>query len=490
MDMPVSNPIDLAHPRRLPLFDASLLRPALIDALRKLDPRVQWRSPVMFVVYVGSIATSLLYLQAVFGRGEAPAGVILPITIWLWFTVLFANFAEAVAEGRGKAQAASLHALRQTVTAKKLPTADRSVTWVGTSATALRRGDFLLAEAGDVIPADGDVVAAHARLDAVRGPPQPQKHPRRVTGRVVDARGAPVAGAVVTSGSMLRGDAVGAVMAWPIAADQRTATTDAAGEFMFADAAGDGGVVASAGALRSWGAPIADRVTLTVLPTSRVAGRIELHGVPAHDVFVAVADRTRPVFRAYMLVSPVDAKGGFALDNVPRGEVEITAVGVTATGATTGAVRAVIDRPVVGGVTLAIPVSSRKVDVLVRSTVAGGPGNAEILMVAGKLPATLTAAELTRMLGIQAMRFARVIEGEHAPPAVLVLAHPGDLFATLTDVGPGDESACAIALPNDMDEELQHKTDRSYDKLMFRCVPIPPDAKVVTVEVAPWPRLD
>lgn len=391
--------------------------------------------------------------------------------------------AEAARARTVRGQAADLAATVPRLTALRA----RAVAALGESDPLVRGIDRNLAME---MFSDGDVVAAHARLDAVRGPPQPQKHPRRVTGRVVDARGAPVAGAVVTSGSMLRGDAVGAVMAWPIAADQRTATTDAAGEFMFADAAGDGGVVASAGALRSWGAPIADRVTLTVLPTSRVAGRIELHGVPAHDVFIAVADRTRPVFRAYMLVSPVDAKGGFALDNVPRGEVEITAVGVTATGATTGAVRAVIDRPVVGGVALAIPVSSRKVDVLVRSTVAGGPGNAEILMVAGKLPATLTAAELTRMLGIQAMRFARVIEGEHAPPAVLVLAHPGDLFATLTDVGPGDESACAIALPNDMDEELQHKTDRSYDKLMFRCVPIPPDAKVVTVEVAPWPRLD
>ncbi len=94
--------------------------PALIDALRKLDPRVQWRNPVMFVVYIGSILTTALWLQALAGPGEAPAWFIFNIALWLWFTVLFANFAEALAEGRSKAQAAALRGLKQTVWAKKL----------------------------------------------------------------------------------------------------------------------------------------------------------------------------------------------------------------------------------------------------------------------------------------------------------------------------------------------------------------------------------
>ena len=105
--------------KRLSLFDPTLTRTALLDAFKKLDPRVQWRNPVMFVVYIGSLLTTALYIQALLGRGEASPGFILAIALWLWFTVLFANFAEALAEGRSKAQAASLRGLQQTVWAKK-----------------------------------------------------------------------------------------------------------------------------------------------------------------------------------------------------------------------------------------------------------------------------------------------------------------------------------------------------------------------------------
>src|SRR3989442_13904760 len=90
------------------LFDPSIVTQAVIDSFRKLTPRRQVRNPVMFVVYVGSILTTLLWIQALVGRGEAPPWVIFWVSGWLWVTVLFANFAEAMAEGRGKAQAASL----------------------------------------------------------------------------------------------------------------------------------------------------------------------------------------------------------------------------------------------------------------------------------------------------------------------------------------------------------------------------------------------
>ncbi|HXY22513.1 MAG TPA: potassium-transporting ATPase subunit B, partial [Burkholderiaceae bacterium] len=102
------------------LFDPVLVRPAIIDSFRKLDPRLQWRNPVMFVVFVGSILTTVLWVQALLGHGEAPSVFILAIALWLWFTVLFANFAEALAEGRSKAQAAALRGLKKAAMAKLL----------------------------------------------------------------------------------------------------------------------------------------------------------------------------------------------------------------------------------------------------------------------------------------------------------------------------------------------------------------------------------
>ena len=102
-------------------FNRDLLRQATIDSFRRMTPRYQWRNPVMFVVYIGSILTTILWMQALFGTGEAPAGFILAVTLWLWATLLFANFAEAIAEGRSKAQAASLKSARKDTVAKKTP---------------------------------------------------------------------------------------------------------------------------------------------------------------------------------------------------------------------------------------------------------------------------------------------------------------------------------------------------------------------------------
>jgi len=150
---------------RASLFDRTLLGPALRDALQKLDPRVQWRNPVMFVVYVGSILTTLLWLQALSGGGEAPAWFIFNIALWLWFTVLFANLAEALAEGRSKAQAAALRGLKQTVWAKKLADPGARAHSTAVRAEDLRRGDVVLIEAGDYVPADGEVVQGAASVD-------------------------------------------------------------------------------------------------------------------------------------------------------------------------------------------------------------------------------------------------------------------------------------------------------------------------------------
>ncbi|VTU20797.1 Potassium-transporting ATPase B chain [Variovorax sp. PBS-H4] len=151
----------------LPLLDASLVRPALWAAVAKLDPRVQWRNPVMFIVYIGSILTTLLWGHALSFPGDtgmAPAFV-LAISIWLWFTVLFANFAEALAEGRSKAQAASLRGLRKDTWAKKMVEPYHGGKWLPLQAPELRRGDVVLVEAHDVIPLDGEVIEGVASVD-------------------------------------------------------------------------------------------------------------------------------------------------------------------------------------------------------------------------------------------------------------------------------------------------------------------------------------
>jgi potassium-transporting ATPase ATP-binding subunit len=151
--------------KSLTLFDDALIGPAVADSFRKLSPAVQIRNPVMFVVYVGSVLTSLLFVQALRGQGEAPAGFIFGIAAWLWFTVLFANFAEALAEGRSKAQAESLRGLKQSVSAKKLRSAGDHKQWTAVPAPQLRKGDFYLVETGDVVPADGEVVEGVASVD-------------------------------------------------------------------------------------------------------------------------------------------------------------------------------------------------------------------------------------------------------------------------------------------------------------------------------------
>ncbi len=147
------------------LLDPALVKPAIASAFAKLDPRLQWRNPVMFVVYVGSILTTVLWLQALWGKGEAPQSFILAISLWLWFTVLFANFAEALAEGRSKAQASSLRGMKRKVIAKRLEQPRHGSSWHPQEADELRKGAVVLVEAGDVIPLDGEVIEGVASVD-------------------------------------------------------------------------------------------------------------------------------------------------------------------------------------------------------------------------------------------------------------------------------------------------------------------------------------
>ncbi|HDS3499228.1 TPA: potassium-transporting ATPase subunit KdpB [Enterobacter cloacae subsp. cloacae] len=151
--------------KQLALFEPSLVRQALMDAVKKLSPRVQWHNPVMFIVWAGSVLTTVLAIAM--GTGHLPGNAMFTgaISLWLWFTVLFANFAEALAEGRSKAQANSLKGVKKTAFARKLREPKYGAQMDHVPADELRKGDVVLVEAGDIIPCDGEVIEGGASVD-------------------------------------------------------------------------------------------------------------------------------------------------------------------------------------------------------------------------------------------------------------------------------------------------------------------------------------
>jgi potassium-transporting ATPase ATP-binding subunit len=148
-----------------PLFEPAILKGAIGASFGKLNPVHQLKNPVMFTVWVCSALTTLLYFQALWGHGEARPGFILSIALWLWFTLLFANFAEAMAEGRGKAQADSLRKSKKDVEAKLLKYPKYGSEWDSVAATSLRIQDVVLVEAGETVPADGEVIEGVASVN-------------------------------------------------------------------------------------------------------------------------------------------------------------------------------------------------------------------------------------------------------------------------------------------------------------------------------------
>ncbi|MBI2999925.1 MAG: potassium-transporting ATPase subunit KdpB [Deltaproteobacteria bacterium] len=148
----------------LSLLDPEILRPAVLESFHKLSPQLVMKNPVMFVVEVGSVVTTLLWVWDFIapGPGTAPLWFTGSVSLWLWFTVVFANFAEAVAEGRGKAQAANLRKMRKETTARRLLNGRREVR---VAASELQKGDIVVVEAGEMIPGDGEVIEGIASVD-------------------------------------------------------------------------------------------------------------------------------------------------------------------------------------------------------------------------------------------------------------------------------------------------------------------------------------
>jgi len=154
------------RPMKRSVMDQTSVVRAIKDAALKLDPRTLYKNPVMFVVEIGSAFTSLLFLHAlVTGTGDPSPWFVLAISLWLWFTVLFGNFAEAMAEGRGKAQADTLRRARRDVVAKRLTEPRRDAPVQEVLSANLRRGDLVLVVAGDLIPGDGEVIEGIASVD-------------------------------------------------------------------------------------------------------------------------------------------------------------------------------------------------------------------------------------------------------------------------------------------------------------------------------------
>ena len=162
-------------PQPISIFDPRIMRPALLDALRKLDPRTLWRNPVMFAVEIASLVTLATFALSLAGANRESAWFTGLVSLWLWLTVIFATFAEALAEGRGKARAASLRKTRTEVLAKRLKRPEFGSDFTLVGANQLRRDDFILVEAGELIAGDGDVVAGAALVNeaAVTGESAP-----------------------------------------------------------------------------------------------------------------------------------------------------------------------------------------------------------------------------------------------------------------------------------------------------------------------------
>lgn len=157
------------------IFNAALLQVAMLESLKKLDPRTLWRNPVMFCVEIASLITLITFILSLTGANAEPAWFTGSVSLWLWLTVIFSTFAEALAEGRGKARAASLRKSRTDVTAKLLVKAELNSNFSIVGASELRKGDLILVEGGETIAGDGDIISGAALVNesAVTGESAP-----------------------------------------------------------------------------------------------------------------------------------------------------------------------------------------------------------------------------------------------------------------------------------------------------------------------------
>ena len=344
-------------------------------------------------------------------------------------------------------------------------------------------------EAADWMFSTGNVAEAHARIEALRRP-EPPEHPVHASGKVVDADGKPVPGALVGTGPYLRSDGISVVVGanpWI-----RLVTTTADGTFDIPDANAESLLVAGLGDQRSLPVRVAEHMTVALAPTSRIEGKVELGDVAAPRVIVLARLASSSIANVnYAVAAPVAADGSFSVAGVPRGRVVINAALASASGPQLSGVTLDVKDPVVRDIDVALARGKRSIDVIVRSTVGLPLPNAQVVVLPGIKPAIAKASELNADIVTASVKLANHLEGTSPPPAVKTQAKAGDLWATMPDIPDGPTSVCAVGLPADLsDPGLGAKLMTRMDQFEVHCVPVPETTDPIVIETAPAPRLD
>jgi hypothetical protein len=338
--------------------------------------------------------------------------------------------------------------------------------------------------------ASGEIEAADRMKQQIVKLRPPEK-PRVVRGIDVDETGAPVGGVDVYVSPSISGDSLVAAMP---DSNVRSTKTAADGRFQINDAETECFAVAQLGDKRSSPTQVTnDDVQLVLKPTSRVSGKVDLHGQPSTAVTIVAIDRAVPMAVTYSLAAPVQPDGTFSIAGVPRGHIHFQTMTERLTSQLVSSKELLVDKPEITGVQLETKFGSRKLHVLVRSSYGLALSNAQIFVMAGKHPATSNLKSMITDLDNASTKLAMPMQAEQESPKVHEKSKPNDLYALVTEVPEGEASACSFPLPQRLDDpELTNVMQKPENlaKIPVTCVPVNAADEIVVISVEPWPRFD